>query len=771
MSRAATILVVEDEEALLEGIADLLQVAAERYLMRVVTATNGEEALACMAQEPPDLIISDIMMPRMDGYELLSRVRQRPSWVHIPFIFLTAKGKRQDILEGRRMGAELYITKPFSSIELKELVESQLDRTFALREVQEQNLQGLKRDIMQLLNHEFRTPLTYVNAYYEMLADSLNNLHEGSNFQDYLRGIQTGSKRLTKLVEDLIRIMDFRTGEAALRFEQESVRIENIGELLLGAGRARKQEAALKGIEIIERVAADLPAIIGQPAELSDAFDRLIDNAIKFSPDRPGARQDRNIYLRADTTSQYVRITVQDQGMGFPLYVRDQLFDPFFQYDRQRLEQQGSGSGLAIVKGVADLHHAQLEVSSREGEGSTFRLLLPRCDDGDEQQGGMNGRPRKVLVLVVEDDRFLLVGLQELLEVFEGRYQIEVLTAENGKEGLAVLENNRPDLIISDVMMPVMDGYEFLHAVRQRPSFVHIPVIFLTARREPHDIHRGLLSGVEEYIPKPYEVDELLYLVVTQLDRHFQMQVAANQSLEDIKRGILDLLQPDFKAPLASVNEYTQKLEQGLADIETDEDLKQSLQGIRQASERLTDLVEDFIAMAELKTGETEAIFDARTRRYSGSELQALLQTHCYEYQLLAERMDIHCRLEIRSDLPAVVCDLEGVLQSLDRLFEIILYISGQKGMREVTTVATTHEGMLLLGFRVEGNYLPEAEVQELQRLSADEAAERVESLRYGSSLLVVQGVLKLHDGRLLAENVETGARIGMLLPVQAVES
>jgi CheY-like chemotaxis protein len=771
MSLSATILVVEDEEVLLEAIATLLQIAPVRYQVHVVTATNGEEALEKMGQESPDLIISDVMMPRMDGYELLSRVRERPEWVQIPFIFLSAKVDRQDVLEGRRRGAELYITKPFNSLALKELVESQLDRTFALRDVQEQNLLERKRDIMKLINHEFRTPLTYVTAYYEMLADSLENLEEAVNLQDYLRGIQTGSKRLTKLVEDLIRVMDFRTGEAAAQFEQGARRIENIGELLHHASRARKREAKAAGAEIVVQIAEELPAVFGQPSAISDAFDRLIDNAIKFSSVRTNKKRNSHIFLRAMATSQYVCVSVEDQGIGFPPYIGEQLFDPFFQYNRERFEQQGSGAGLAIVKSIVDLHQGRLEVSSNEGEGSTFRMLLPRLDAGAANAEYFNGRSRRVQVLVVEDDRFLLRGLQELLEVFTGRYQIQVLPAENGREGLAWLESHRPDLIISDVMMPVMDGYEFLHAVRQRPAFVHIPVIFLTARREPHDIHRGLLSGVEEYIPKPYDVDELLQMVVTQLDRHFQMQVAAQHSLEEIKRGILDLLQPDFKAPLASVDEYTQQLEQGLADIETDEDLKHSLQGIRQASDRLTNLVEEFIRLAKLKTGENDPLtIGPLMRLYTGSELHNLLVEYGSNCQERAEKFGIRCRLNFTTELPMMVLDLQKALLSLGYLFEMVVRTGQKEGLQEVSISVGTIAKMFLLGIRTENKRLPEEEFSWLQRLGQGENWENMDSFLHGSGLSVANNFLQDHRGRLIVENQANGTLIAMLLPIQPTE-
>src|SRR5690606_35324415 len=137
-----------------------------------------------------------------------------------------------------------------------------------------------------------------------------------------------------------------------------------------------------------------------------------------------------------------------------------------YQHNRPTLEQQGSGSGLAIARGVVELHNGRIVVESDEGLGSTFEVTLPAYQ-GDGDRPAMAATPRRpATILLVEDDRFLLAGLQELLEVFDGKYRLNVLTAQNGIMGLKMLEQHRPDLIISDVMMPVMDGYEFLHQVR-----------------------------------------------------------------------------------------------------------------------------------------------------------------------------------------------------------------------------------------------------------------------------------------------------------------
>src|SRR5688572_521102 len=140
MKDSATILLVEDDQSLLDGISDLLEVADMGYQVHALTASNGRAGLARIAEETPDLIISDIMMPLMDGFEFLAEVRKNPAWIHIPFIFLTARGEKRDIQEGRSSGAELYITKPFDNDELLQLVKGQLDRTFQLQFVRQQRL-------------------------------------------------------------------------------------------------------------------------------------------------------------------------------------------------------------------------------------------------------------------------------------------------------------------------------------------------------------------------------------------------------------------------------------------------------------------------------------------------------------------------------------------------------------------------------------------------------------------------------------------------------
>jgi two-component system, sensor histidine kinase and response regulator len=764
MPKTASILLVEDDLAILEGMADLLQLYGLDYDVRVQMATNGAEGLAVMATETPDLIISDIMMPEMNGFEFLAAVRANERWIHIPFIFLTAKGKREEILEGRRSGAELYITKPFIGDELLELVKTQLDRAFQLRQVREQRIESVKRNVLQLLNHEFRTPLTYVTAYYEMLADSLLEVDDASMLQEYLRGIQVGSRRLATLVDDLIKIIAIRTGEVHALYDRDAQRINDVGALLRQRLQAVAPTAAQHGIRLEDQLSSRLPPVYGVPALLSDMFDRLIDNALKFT--QVQNNREKAVCIRGAAVNGEVHLTVEDTGIGFPPHIIGLLFDLFFQYNRERLEQQGSGAGLAIVKGYADLHRARIEVESKVGVGSSFTVIFPTHDKARISPANGSTQQPRATILVVEDDPHLLDGLKELLELADASYQLTVLTAGNGEEGLAMLEHHQPDLIVSDVMMPVMGGYEFLRQVRTNPAWVQIPFIFLTAKGEREDIHRGRRSGAEEYITKPYDIDELIALTVTQLNRHFQRQGALDQSFEGLKRSILGMLQPDFRDPLNLVTSYSQKLADSLERAETDAELMTSLQGIHAGSQRVTRLVEDFIAVAEYKTGEARTAFAVRAQPIPN--VGTLLYEAAYERMYDQPDQPVQFHFDLEEQLPPVLGDRDRLVATFKRLTDTVISL-GAPGAPLLLRFASRANGTsVALLIAASATALSPHEIGEITRfLAGDEEVLEVPS--YGPSLTVAKWAVRLHEGRIDLREWETGGLIIRIqLPVTA---
>ncbi|HSH01264.1 MAG TPA: response regulator [Anaerolineae bacterium] len=766
---SATILLVEDTQSIIDGLCELLELAAITPNLQLLTANNGVEGLEALedAKTLPDLIISDIMMPEMDGFEFLSRVRANHEWVHIPFIFLTAKGTDQDIKIGRLSGAERYITKPFASAELIELVKDQLARSHARQQVYQTNLDQLKQNIIQTLNHEFRTPLTHVTAYYEMLADSLINYNQNEDPQAYLRGLQKGCIRLNQLLDDLVTLVELRTDDAAREFEAMAEPIYNVVRLLIKVAEAREKEAEEQGISLFIDLPMTSPPVFGYDTKLKDAFERIVDNAIKFIDlEKAG---EKAVYLTMEEKDNQLHFHIRDTGIGIPRHIQSELFDAFTQHNRDRLEQQGAGSGLAIAQGWVNLHHGHINLVSQENEGSTFTVILPIGTTPTHNTNATKSEHtiKKASILIVEDDPFLLNGLSELLELEEDEFSFQVFTATDGVEGLKRMQEHRPDIIISDIMMPNMDGYTFMKTVRQNPDWMAIPFILVTARNQKKERFRGLSSGAEEYITKPYDSLELIKMVKAQLNRYYQRNSSTIAGFRQFKESILSLLKPDdMLAPLSSVTKYTQELDRNLNNARTGDALKQSLQGIQNGSRTLTHFVEDFITLIDLKTGiESSFIEDPYLIDNPALillELQQILHfdpespyTLAYQYEAVNA---------------AILCRQSLLTNALERLIKAT-YLLLPKPKPDTINIQIQHDDRFIY-FVIygEGLGLPTPVAQKLKQLftQKDKAANtQLSFLEYGPTFSIAHEYIKMHNGTIsLDNNFESGFRYVIKLPL-----
>jgi two-component system sensor histidine kinase/response regulator len=361
------ILVVEDNAPLLEGIRDLLEVSG----YRVLTAGSAVQALAVLESSHPDLIVSDIMMPGMDGYELFERVRQRPDLLDTPFVFLTARGEKADIRRGKELGADDYITKPFEEEDLLVVVRAKMARRRALRQQREDQFGELKRTIVATLSHEFRTPLTYVINYSEMLGSQGAQI-DPDEFRQFMQGIRRGAERLHRLVLDFITLVELETGEAESMFQFRRRVMDDLSPWLRTVVKGYQETAEARGLRLEIDVPDGLAPVVADEVYLANAIGRLLDNAIKFS--KPTSEWVR---VRAEADRASLRLSVQDQGVGIRQEELDSLFTLFHQIDRPKQEQQGTGSGLAICKGIVEIHGGRVEVASEQGVGSTFTIRLP----------------------------------------------------------------------------------------------------------------------------------------------------------------------------------------------------------------------------------------------------------------------------------------------------------------------------------------------------------------------------------------------------------
>ncbi len=370
----ATILVVEDDHNLMQGIRDILEL--QEY--SVVTANNGLDGLDAMYKcpIPPDLIVSDIMMPGMNGYEFFEAVRNELRWTAIPFIFLTAKGDKADVRAGKSMGADDYVTKPFDAEDLLIAVDAKLRRRKELEQVSDSRITDVKRSILTILNHEFRTPLTYVVAYSDMLNRDADELSY-DEIRTFLRGVNAGADRLRRLIENFILLVELETGEAQRTYSWRKQRVGNFKDILSQTLAQLLPIAAERSIHL--ELGADpgnLPPVMIDVEYLKAALARLLDNAVKFS-DQPHC----TVTLSAYAENGMVCFSVVDQGRGIPADELESIFEIFYQINRDKFEDQGAGAGLPIVRQIVEMHGGRVDVSSVPGQGSQFVIRLPAINN------------------------------------------------------------------------------------------------------------------------------------------------------------------------------------------------------------------------------------------------------------------------------------------------------------------------------------------------------------------------------------------------------
>ena len=233
-------------------------------------------------------------------------------------------------------------------------------------------MDSLRQQILMVLHHEFRTPLSYIVAYSDLL---LNTPAFASNpdVRQLRDGIISGSDRLTTLIENFLILAELESGYGINIFTTRRAMIHDMQGFVPRIIDELSQKAAERGVEVMYQSKGSIPSMLGDEVYLKAAIKQLIDNAIKFSP----KHQNASVDVHADVEEGELVISVTDHGVGIPESEIELLFDPFYQFNRKKNEQQGSGAGLAIVRRVTMLHQGRVEVESQPGEGACFRLWIP----------------------------------------------------------------------------------------------------------------------------------------------------------------------------------------------------------------------------------------------------------------------------------------------------------------------------------------------------------------------------------------------------------
>jgi len=378
LENKVTILVIDDEPAIRIGLAATL----ERRGYAVITAMNGDDGYLKAKQTPPDLIISDVMMPDLDGLAMKEQMSADPQLAPIPFIFLTARTGSEDRVSGIRSGADDYITKPFVTEELIARIEAILRRVKTEQErageqakqAANEQMEKLRREVLQNFSHELRTPLGNVMMSLDMVVNRKFTTSEEQG--EFIRIAYSSADRLESLIADIILLSDI--DQNRLNTLRQTIDIENN---ILAPIKRRLERYTSKELQFVHDL--DLKGAVNAPRrEFSQALVHLADNAFRFSPDHGAVK----LTVKSGENGGAF-ITVQDEGNGIPVELREKVFERFYQVSQgDGREYQGLGVGLTIARAVFSGLGGEVKIVDSEG-GCYVQAVLPDLRPEDLSYG------------------------------------------------------------------------------------------------------------------------------------------------------------------------------------------------------------------------------------------------------------------------------------------------------------------------------------------------------------------------------------------------
>jgi signal transduction histidine kinase len=487
------LLVVEDDVEVRTALEELLHM--EGY--ETTGATNGLEALALLRQGyAPDLILLDLMMPGMDGWEFRIEQKRQPALARIPVVAMSADASAK----AAAIDADAYVKKPYSFTDLLAAIENAVRAAHARRQEHQDRMAALGT-LAAGIAHEINNPLSFVIANLQFLEERLPRqggrepLADVDEMRAVLREALQGAERIRRIVRDV------KTFSNAGEERRVPVDVEQVLDSCLGMVANELRHRAT-----VVRQYCKAPLVLATHSWLGQVFVHLLLNAAHALPEGDADRHELRVHTRADDQGKAV-VEIADTGDGIAPEARGRVFDPFF---TTKPVGSGSGLGLSIVHGIVTALGGTIALESQQGRGTVVRVSLPPAPTLDESRpapspattGPAAFTTSQRRLLVVEDEPALARAFQRMLR---GSHQVTV--ARGGREALELLRSGqRFDALLCDLLMPEMTGMELHEQVRAEFPGLERRIVFMTGGAFTSRAREFLDEVQNPYLAKPFDL-------------------------------------------------------------------------------------------------------------------------------------------------------------------------------------------------------------------------------------------------------------------------
>ncbi|MFQ5625335.1 MAG: response regulator [Methyloligellaceae bacterium] len=529
------ILIVDDNTTNLKVTVDYLKI----HGFETIVARKGKTGLKRAQLARPDLILLDVMMPGMDGFETCRQLKAAEKTRDIPVIFMTALAEVEDKVKGFAAGGVDYVTKPVQEEELLARVKTHLMLLAQKRQLQQQAFElqqakemaetaqriaekadQAKSVFLANVSHELRTPLNGILGYTQIIRRDPDTTPQQRKGLDV---VEESGRHLLAVIDDVLELAKFESGAIEL-YPNDF----HLASFLNGISEPIRVRAERKGLDFRLEQSENLPGYLhGDERRLRQVLLNLLDNAVKFTDEggvtlsvsrvtyhvsSENVTPDSGTRDTATPDAATLHFEVEDTGVGISPADLDTLFIPFQQVGERTRRVEGTGLGLTISRNLTALLGSELQVRSEPGAGSRFwfEISMPVVKDigrprpsEARQVVGVRGAVPKILAI---DDRWenraVIVDLLSPLG-------FQVAQAEDGRAGLAQAFEWRPDAIIVDLVMPGMDGFEFVREIRASAALQAIPIIATSASAYEIENQVDMPARGDVFLPKPIQAEQL----------------------------------------------------------------------------------------------------------------------------------------------------------------------------------------------------------------------------------------------------------------------